>query len=349
MTISSITVNRSNLKDVKNLYISAFPKEERLPWWLLRVLSLRGGIDLNCFYSEGQFCGFTFSATEGDIIFILFFAVREDLRAKGYGSAILEYIKSTNPAKSILLNVELLDKKADNYEQRVARMSFYRKNGFYDTMYNIDEVGGTFRVLATSPTIDREAYLRVFSMMSYGFWKPRIVKIVLETKRLWIREYEQSDFNGLKDIICDAETMKYYEKPYDENGVQSWLDWCMRSYAENGFGLWALELKETGEFIGDCGVSLQNINGEILPEIGYHINKKCWNHGYAKEAAGAVRAWFFKNTDYESVYSYMNKENKASIATAKANGMTFVGEYVDGWEELSIYSISRERYRRLYE
>ena len=96
-------------------------------------------------------------------------------------------------------------------------------------------------------------------------------------------------------------------------------------------------------------MSLQNINGEILPEIGYHINKKYWNHGYAKEAAGAVRAWFFENTDYESVYSYMNKENKASIATAKANGMTFVGEYVDGWEELSIYSISRERYRRLYE
>ena len=44
-------------------------------------------------------------------------------------------------------------------------------------------------------------------------------------------------------------------------------------------------LKETGEFIGDCGITLQNIDGEILPEIGYHIHKKYWMYGFAKEAA----------------------------------------------------------------
>ena len=171
------------------------------------------------------------------------------------------------------------------------------------------------------------------------------MKIIFETERLLVREYEQSDFDGLKDIICDPETMKYYEKPYDERGVQRWLDWCIRSYAENGFGLWALELKENGEFIGDCGISLQNINGEILPEIGYHINKKYWRRGYAKEAARAVRDWFFENTDHGAVYSYMNKENLASVATARANGMKFVGEYTDGSETLSIYSISRVELR----
>ena len=94
----------------------------------------------------------------------------------------------------------------------------------------------------------------------------------METPRLIIREYVQEDFEGLRAIICDAETMKYYPRPYDENGVTRWLNWCIKSYADNGFGLWALELKETGEFIGDCGISLQNIDGEILHEIGYHIN-----------------------------------------------------------------------------
>ena len=63
-------------------------------------------------------------------------------------------------------------------------------------------------------------------------------------------------------------------------------------------------LKETGEFIGDCGITLQNIDGEILPEIGYHIHKKYWMHGFAKETAQAVLDWAFENTDYPSIYSY---------------------------------------------
>ena len=119
-------------------------------------------------------------------------------------------------------------------------------------------------------------------------------KIIMETPRLIIREYVQEDFEGLRAIICDAETMKYYPRPYDENGVTRWLNWCIKSYADNGFGLWALELKETGEFIGDCGISLQNIDGEILHEIGYHINKRFWRRGYAKEACAAVKEWFFE-------------------------------------------------------
>lgn len=166
-------------------------------------------------------------------------------------------------------------------------------------------------------------------------------RIIMETPRVIIREYVQEDFDGLRDIICDAETMKYYPRPYDENGVQRWLDWCIRSYAENGFGLWALELKETGEFIGDCGISLQNIDGEILHEIGYHINKRHWRQGYAKEACAAVKAWFFENTNHDRVYSYMNKENVPSYSTARANGMRLVKEYNDGEEDLLVYVIER--------
>ena len=166
--------------------------------------------------------------------------------------------------------------------------------------------------------------------------------MIIETKRLILREYTTDDFNGLCAIICDAETMRYYVRPYDENGVLRWLDWCIKSYAENGFGLWAIELKENGEFIGDCGISLQKIDGEILPEIGYHINKNHWRKGYAKEAAAAVRNWFFSNTDYERVYSYMNNENVASRFTAESIGMTKIKEYDDGDELLSVYCITRE-------
>lgn len=168
--------------------------------------------------------------------------------------------------------------------------------------------------------------------------------MTIQTKRLILREYTYNDFDDLRDVICDAETMKYYVRPYDEKGVKRWLDWCIDSYRENGFGLWAIELRESGRFIGDCGISLQKIDGELLPEIGYHINKKHWRNGYAKEAAAAVRDWLFENTNYERTYSYMNIENAASYSTAASVGMKKIKEYNDGEENLAVYSISRDEW-----
>ena len=170
--------------------------------------------------------------------------------------------------------------------------------------------------------------------------------MILETERLMIREYTLKDFDALFEILSDAETMKYYPKPYDENGVLRWINWCIDSYRQYGFGLWTLELKETGTFIGDCGISMQNIDGEILPEIGYHVHKKYWRQGYAKEACAAVKDWFFENTKYDSVYSYMNRENVASYATAAANGMTRIKAYEDDEEALFVYRITRDEWKK---
>ena len=168
--------------------------------------------------------------------------------------------------------------------------------------------------------------------------------MIIETERLIIREYTEKDFDYLYEILSDPETMKYYPRPYDADGVKRWISWCLDSYSKNGFGLWALELKESGTFIGDCGISLQRIDGEILPEIGYHINKNYWRRGYAKEACAAVKDWLFTNTDYSAVYSYMNKENVASYSTAAANGMKRIKEYDDGEELLLVYSITRDEW-----
>jgi RimJ/RimL family protein N-acetyltransferase len=167
----------------------------------------------------------------------------------------------------------------------------------------------------------------------------------METERLRIREYTEEDFDALYEILSDAETMKYYPRPYDENGVRRWINWCLESYGQNGFGLWALELKEPGAFIGDCGISMQRIDGELLPEIGYHVHKNYWRQGYAKEACRAVKDWLFENTDYPCVYSYMNRENIASRATAAANGMTQIKEYVGDGEALAVYAITREQWQ----
>ena len=164
----------------------------------------------------------------------------------------------------------------------------------------------------------------------------------IETDRLILREMTEADRDALAAILTDAETMKYYPKPYDDAGVRRWLDWTFDNYRKHGFGLWAVTLRETGEFIGDCGITMQPINGQWLPEIGYHINKRYWRQGYASEAAAACIRVAFECFGFPAVYSYMNAENEPSWRTALKNGMAFAEEYDDpGHGRTRVYRLSR--------
>ena len=170
-------------------------------------------------------------------------------------------------------------------------------------------------------------------------------KIVIETERLYLREYTNQDIDDLYEILSDKKTMKYYPKPYDKEKTAYWIKWNTDNYKKYGFGLWAIELKENGKFIGDCGLTIQNIDGEQLPEIGYHINKHYWRKGYGKEAARAVRDWAFSNTEYDELYSYMDGDNLPSYSTAIANGMKKRKEYFESSnEKLLVYSITRQEW-----
>ena len=172
--------------------------------------------------------------------------------------------------------------------------------------------------------------------------------MTIETDRLLLREYTPDDFDALYEILSDPETMQHYPAPYDEARTRRWIEWNLENYAQYGFGLWAVVLKETGEFIGDCGITIQNIDGEMLPEIGYHIHKKHWRKGFAKEAARAVRDWVFQNTEYDAVYSYMKYTNTGSWSTAMANGMRKVKEYPDPKNTISYaYAITRREWEAL--
>ena len=169
------------------------------------------------------------------------------------------------------------------------------------------------------------------------------MKVIFETDRLFLRQMNEDDFDALYLVLADKEIMRYYLYIFDEKKVTEWIERNMNRYKENGFGLWAVCLKKTGEMIGDCGLTLQNIDGEVLPEIGYHIRHDCQHKGYAKEAAIGVMDWAFMNTDYSSLYSYCKYTNEASIRTAESIGMRFEREYHDeanGTTHVSV--ISRE-------
>ena len=112
--------------------------------------------------------------------------------------------------------------------------------------------------------------------------------------------------------------------------------------------MWAVVLKETGEIIGDCGLTMQMINGQIKPEIGYHIRKDHQRRGYASEAARAVRDWTFMNTPFNIIYSYMKHTNIPSCRTAIAYGCHLVDEFEDENNHIfKVYAISRAEWKEL--
>ena len=145
---------------------------------------------------------------------------------------------------------------------------------------------------------------------------------ILETPRLHLREFVPEDADALALVVSDAETMRYYPSPMDRAGVEEWIARNRRRYVQNGHGLWAMELKSTGEFLGDCGVTVQLVDAVEELEIGYHLRRDRWGNGYATEAAQACRDWVFANRDVDHVISLIRPENMPSRRVAERNGMT---------------------------
>ena len=169
--------------------------------------------------------------------------------------------------------------------------------------------------------------------------------MLIETERLLLREMTEDDFSALYKVLSDSDIMKYYPCVFDENRVRNWIFRNIERYRVFGFGLWAVCLKETGDVIGDCGLTMQLIDGEIKPEIGYHIRADKQRNGYAKEAAIAVRDWTFNNTPFNVIYSYMKSTNEPSYKTAISYGCKQVDEFFDEANEITkVCAITREEW-----
>ena len=153
--------------------------------------------------------------------------------------------------------------------------------------------------------------------------------VKIETERLFLREMTEEDFEALRRVLGDRDIMRYYPYAFDDERIRSWIARNRERYSIFGFGLWAVCRKDTGEMIGDCGLTMQIIDGQIRPEIGYHIRADQQRQGFAREAACAVRDWTWQNTPFRAIYSYTKAENIPSICTAMAYGCEYAGEFRD--------------------
>ncbi len=145
--------------------------------------------------------------------------------------------------------------------------------------------------------------------------------MVLETERLLLREMCQADFESLCKILQDEETMYAYEGAFSDAEAQEWLDRQISCYKRWGLGLWAVVLKDTGEMIGQCGLTIQPWKGRELLEAGCLLQRAYWHRGYAVEAAGACKKYAFETLNASEVCSIIRDTNTASQKVALGNGM----------------------------
>ncbi|MDO4571995.1 MAG: GNAT family N-acetyltransferase [Clostridia bacterium] len=168
----------------------------------------------------------------------------------------------------------------------------------------------------------------------------------IETQRLVLRRLRATDYPALCRIVCDEEVMYAYEGAFSDEEARSWLQGQLLRYRRDGFGLNAVILKESGEMIGQCGLSLQSWNGRTVHEIGYLFQKAHWHRGYATEAAAACLDYAFRVLAVDEVFSLIRDTNAASRAVALRNGMKRAGAFVKRYRGVDMpheaFSIRRE-------
>lgn len=149
---------KEDFKDFKRLYMTAFPREERHPYFYLHRSLKRKKGELLIAKEKGLFVGFAYLLCYQDLVYLFFFAVDEQIRGQGYGSEILRLIKEQKKGMRIFLAREPLDHCADNALQRIKRWEFYKKNGFEDLPMHIIENNYVFDTMSIGGTVSPADY-----------------------------------------------------------------------------------------------------------------------------------------------------------------------------------------------
>lgn len=168
--------------------------------------------------------------------------------------------------------------------------------------------------------------------------------IRLETERLVIRNIGDRDLGPLLKIYTDSKNMKYIS-----NGRYDWTrDQLFEKYQghnqnyKNGFGIFAVELKDSEEVIGEAGF-FNSFDDLTALELGYIIDSKFWSNGYGYEICKALIKYGFDVLKLKKIVSRMYAENFASVRISEKCGMKKVDNgFAKNSKEYLVYNITRE-------
>lgn len=182
LSIKPYDTTRETRKNIKKLYISAFPAEERAPFFLVMSKTKQKKAEMLIAKEDDEFVGFAYMVCDQNLAYLFYLAIDETYRGKGYGSAVLTAIKKIYQGKKIFLAREQLDPNADNYRQRKNRHQFYLHNGFQDLPCQIKEASVIYDVMGIGGTISSEEYNSLITNWS-GKWRKKIIDMkVIEKK-----------------------------------------------------------------------------------------------------------------------------------------------------------------------
>jgi RimJ/RimL family protein N-acetyltransferase len=156
------------------------------------------------------------------------------------------------------------------------------------------------------------------------------------------------DLDDLHSILSDPIAMQYYPKPFDREMTMGWIEWSRRNYVEHSFGLWAVIHKADACLVGDCGLTIQQVDGVGELESGDHMMRSYWGQGLATEGAIACRDHAFDDLGRQRVISWMRSDNLASRRVAEKIGMRLEKETRDENGIVSVvYSMTSADRRRI--
>jgi RimJ/RimL family protein N-acetyltransferase len=186
--------------------------------------------------------------------------------------------------------------------------------------------------------------LRQFEKRYQKLMTTFIYKDHLESDRLLTRKLTSNDSEIWSDFFRDKEAIEFLPDPgisSVEERAKLWIDKQLNRYADHQFGLQALIDKKTNQFIGQCGLLKQIIDGQTEIEVGYHIFKKYWGQGYAPEAAKLFINYAFQNNITNSVTSIINIKNIKSQRVADKNSLKKEKQTMWSGLDVFIYRIDK--------
>jgi ribosomal-protein-alanine N-acetyltransferase len=148
---------------------------------------------------------------------------------------------------------------------------------------------------------------------------------ITTTERLVLRHFHILDADAMYEVFGDPEVMRFGDGVQTREWVDAWLHTCLEHYHQTwGFGPYAVVEKESHDVIGYCGLFyFPDINGQPEVEIGYCLARSAWGHGYATEAASAVRDFAFITLGIKRLIAMIDPSNIASLRVAEKIGMHY--------------------------
>ncbi len=168
--------------------------------------------------------------------------------------------------------------------------------------------------------------------------------LTLETERLMMRQLTLDDVDALSEVLSDPWTLRFYHHPFSRDEVVEWIERWQQSYRDNRFGLWGLVLKETGELIGDTGLTWQGVDGQRFVEVGWHVHRAHQRKGYATEAGRASLDYGFGTIGLQQIISLIRPENEPSWRVAEKLGMRIWKDTMRSRFPHRVYLLRREEW-----